>query len=356
MKYFIQYPLYEVCNLHCAYCLHGKRADIKDKEHPETEYCWSLEQYKTWRDRNLGSDEIILHLATGEPCFGKNIETMKRLFVELDREKFDILTNGTMPIPEYWETYSDRIVSIGATYHRKTMTPPQAESYDKNIRLMKSLGLPVYVKELLVEDDLELILQNRDRWENEGVPVKIQHFRETGKDDALDVNLAQYIDGMYRSYDFEIDECKCRAGYTGIILRMDGRVLVCWHDQRIVGNIQDGTYMPGAKVIKQVNADGIAKCHVYMPGEAIDRAKGKTLGEIRRELQKREMSMNRANNRADDGSVDVSAESYLFAASQRFQDGIKHLTSIVNEMSNVILQQNRKIADLTQNKETTAAQ
>jgi hypothetical protein len=350
MKYFIQYPLYETCNLRCAYCLHGHN-DITDVSQPAKEYQWTLEQYREWRNRNLyPGAEIVLHLATGEPCFGKNVRPMERLFIELHEEKFDILTNATIPMPAFWSQYANRIQAIGATCHRKTMTPIQMTRFGDNVRSMRDLGLPVYVKELLIRSELEAILRDRDQWSSLGIPVKLQHYCCTGckwdTDGRIDETMLKYVDDIYRTYDFEIDECRCRAGYEGIIIRMDGRVLTCWHDQRVIGSIQDCTYMSGARVVKQVNGDDAAACHVYMKGEAINAMYGKTLGDMKRHIQKLEEQMQNPKQQPGQSVVDVPIQTYLFSLSQRFQDAINHLSAIVNEMLNVISQQNDKIISL----------
>lgn len=351
-KYFIQYPLYPECNLNCLYCLHGAWRKIDGKP----EFKWSIDDYLRWRDKCLESGaDIVIHLSSGEPEFGRNKAVVDELMANTDRETFDILINGTLPTPETWLAHKYRIASIGATYHRKTVTEAQGLAFIKNVLKMRDDGLPVHVKELAFKSLMPETLAAKDFWEDRGVPFKIQHYRksrcDSDADGEIDEDLIWKIEPEYVTYDFDADCCACRKGHEGIILRLDGRVLACWHDQRIVGDIREATYAPGSRVVKHVADGGKIKYRVYLPGEDNDVSIGKTVGDLYKQfiINRRGRGMSKELAGSPTGAQQpktVDVQTYVFGINQRYADAVQNFERIFSDMANLICQQNAAIADL----------
>jgi hypothetical protein len=117
--------------------------------------------------------------------------------------------------------------------------------------MMKNLGFPIYVKEILFHEDREAILENKAHWENLGVEFNMQDF----KGSYLDISgegVPSYTpeDQVLISSEYirNIRDCRCKNGYTQLIVMRDGSIIPCYVLQEVIGNMVDGTYKPGYHV------------------------------------------------------------------------------------------------------------
>lgn len=188
-----------------------------------------------------------MHFHGGEPFISTNINTICTVIRSTSIERFDFLTNGLQSRENYARLlpYKDRIHRVGFTFHRKMMghIPSLVKMYEDNVHFLHDNGVPVYVKELLVHNDKEMIKENKRKWKALGIPFKIQDFKgyDRGKDfhevkdyDAEDWYL---VDFEYKKCN---DFCTCTRGYKTILIgghTLGGNVFACFEDMKIVGNI-----------------------------------------------------------------------------------------------------------------------
>jgi len=265
MKYYIQYPISVDCNLSCPYCFFTEEKNRSDLNAPD----FSVHEYNIWRDTHLkDADEILLHFQGGEPTTDKNISDIVEFLSNTSIEKIDLLTNGLGSIDSYEKLlpYRHRFHRIGFTFHRKVIGHDSnlCQTFHDNVLLMKSLGFPVYVKELLFSEETDRIISSKLSWEKYDIPFKIQDFK--GWDAGTDfTEYMNYTDEELALIDQEYlksgNECYCVKGYKNIIIRsgwMSGDILACWKDLTVIGNIKDNTYNPNYKIMVDTSyPDGI---------------------------------------------------------------------------------------------------
>lgn len=271
MKYYVEFPIKVDCNLECPYCFHsGRTTDEYKAKLASGEYStdrgFTIAQWNQWRDLHLGNaTEIIVHFAGGEPFHPANVPLWTEFLESTSVERFDMLSNGLGNRQDYalLLKYRERLDRIGLTYHRKVIHGNQAlvERYHSTVEFLHHAGLPVYVKELLFVDEREAIKANRAYWEGKGIPFKIQDFKGwdrgfsgeewakyTPEDEALISEEYKHV-GRY---------CSCRAKYRSFVIRghewMNGDVLACWRDPKVIGNIGDMTFNPAYKILKDHEA------------------------------------------------------------------------------------------------------
>jgi len=260
MKYYIQYPISLDCQLSCSYCF----LNYDRKTYGLREPKFKIDDYIKWRDTHLkDAEDIVIHFAGGEPFTNINTSKIVEFIKNTDNENIDLLSNGLSPLNNYEKliSFHNRIKRIGFTYHRKLIDDNYElkTKFIHNVLFMHNCGFKVYVKELLFEEDITSILENKAKWISVGIDFKIQDFK--GYNGGSDfTELKQYsnetrllIDDEYLKNPFE---CQCSKGYKNIIIRggwSDGDILACWKDPVVIGNIIDNTYDPNYLVINTDN-------------------------------------------------------------------------------------------------------
>ncbi|MBD3261399.1 MAG: 4Fe-4S cluster-binding domain-containing protein [Candidatus Altiarchaeales archaeon] len=285
-KYFVAYPISYDCNLRCDYCFH--------REHHENNYAekriFTVSDWCRFRDTHLkDAEDILVHFHGGETFLPTNINTICSFMRQTTMERVDFLTNGIQDPKHYRRMleFNDRIHRIGFTFHRKMIrdVPQLVEAFERNVYMVRDMGIPLYVKELLFVDLRDETLEAKRRWESEGIQFKIQDFKgyDRGRDFAefqrYEARDYLYIDSEYKrggAY------CACVKGYKNILIRghwNDGDVLACFEDGTVVGNIQQNWYHPGYKVYKdfdkgRIDVIGVPKLYrgtydrdLYKPGQ-----------------------------------------------------------------------------------------
>jgi len=274
VKYFVQYPIKiicsmrEVCGEHCYYCLHKEAWDLERAGTYEEKFLYdcpfTFGQYQAWRDKHLpDATEIIMELHGGEMSYGDNRRLTLDIIDAADKERFSLQTNGIGDVEFYKKLIrrKDKIERIGFTYHRAKIRGNQ-QSWDKfvnNVRTVREAGIKVYVKELLIPELRDAVMQGKMFWENIGVEFRIQDYRGVGGQ-----NPPQYtpedIKLMHPEYQHIVGaECACRRGYKNIIIRgydinaavFGGDVLACWHDPTVIGNINNDWYNPSYTIYRR---------------------------------------------------------------------------------------------------------
>ena len=294
MKYYIEFPILPDCNLKCSYCFHRlhHRAVAPEKCdkpwfecHRTFQRKFNLKDYIKFRDTHLkDASEIILHFAGGEPFIRSNLNAIKSIMSTCDKEKFDILSNGLHNGDKYlWlENYKDRIDRIGLTFHRKIIKDStfMKKRFIHNVLLLKHLGLNVYVKEILWPEFKEEIANDKKFLESKGVSVKIQDAK-TGhlEEDSVkyDLTCLQMISPEYNKA--KLKSCTCKKGYKSFCIigfeENSGDVVACWHDQKIIGNIQKNEFNPSYSVCINPNGsksvNGIGFYHEYKKEGCFDK-------------------------------------------------------------------------------------
>jgi len=117
--------------------------------------------------------------------------------------------------------------------------------------MMKDLGFPIYVKEILFHDERDAILENKKRWESLGVEFKIQDFKGSFlgiSGEGISTYTIEDQNLISREYIRNIRDCRCKNGYTQLIVLRDGPIVPCYLTQEVIGNMIDGTYKPGYHV------------------------------------------------------------------------------------------------------------
>ena len=265
-KYRVEFPIKFDCNLRCFYCFHS---DYHNNRHPYTdgkrfERKFSLVQWEQWRNKFLAdASEILIMFSGGEPFIPVNAHLCRELMEHCKGsiQSYEFLTNGLFNKEdvEFLKELKNKIRRIGFTYHRKMIDdkPELVKRFYDNLLYIKSMGIPVYVKELLrVEDKYEIIRHRVFLRKNYGIELKIQDFK--GNDRGLDcTEILQYTEADCALVDMEYKHavnqpCSCLRGYKGIAIRgydeYSGDVIACWHDPVVVGNIQEMRFNPNFTV------------------------------------------------------------------------------------------------------------
>jgi len=274
MKYYIEYPIPLDCFLQCEYCFHSRYfkkqngEDIKDKYIKdltgENKPVFTIEEYLLWRDTHLkDADEIIMHLMGGEPSDNRNVDVVYDILNKTNKEKIEIQSNG-LGNEEFFnklKDYKDKLHRVIFTFHRTVIKDNQKliDKFIKNVLLVKSFGITVIVKELLIVSQRDEILKNKKFWIAKDVQFKIQDFKGTQSGVSYE-EYQQYspIDFLLvdNEYKHDIDSCCCKRGYKNIIIRGydfgSGDVIACWFcPTSIIGNIKQNTFHPDYKIIKK---------------------------------------------------------------------------------------------------------
>jgi len=265
MKYFIQYPIMIVCGLKCSYCLHKEAWDLeRDGKFEEKFTCecpFTFAQYQAWRDKHLSdATEIIMELHGGEMSYGDNQRLTLDIIDAADKEKFSLQTNG-LGEGQFYEGLVKRkgkIERVGFTYHRAMITGNQYlwNKFVDNVHTIREARIGVYVKELLISELRDSIIQGKTFWENLGVEFRLQDYKGIGGHNAPQYT-PEYVALIHPEYQHVLGaECACRKGYKNIIIRgydinaavFGGDVLACWHDPTVIGNINNDWYSSNYRI------------------------------------------------------------------------------------------------------------
>jgi len=276
MKYYIGFPISLNCNLRCSYCYNQEfykyvdTGEGENKWHPQRTF--SFEEYRRWRDKYLSDGtDFIMHLFGGEPFCKQNSDDVFNIINFMDKERIDILTNG---IGE--RTVMERLCNfkpnkfhrIGFTYHRKTMMdkPELNEKFLENVYIIKSMGYPVYVKELMIKEYRDLIISNKRFWLSKGVDFKIQDFK--GEDKGIShEEYSKYtpLDHLLIDQEYKHgNPCSCINGYKSLFIRgfdmanvwpKGADVIACWHDPTVIGNILEDWYCSSGIVTRKTSGE-----------------------------------------------------------------------------------------------------
>ena len=252
MKYYVSFPIFYDCDLRCYYCF---SADSMMTNLPPVREV-TVSHYCAFRDKFLAdAEEIVVELNGGETFLPINVAAVTAFIKGTTTERIELQTNGIQSGDAYRSLlpFKDRILRIGFTYHRKMIhgVPTYRNAYESNVIMMKNLGFPVYVKEILFHEEREAILENKARWENLGVEFKIQDFKGTYlgvSGEGLKEYTVEDIRLISPEYIRNLSDCRCKHGYTQLIVMRDGKVIPCYTLQESVGNMVDGTYKPGYRV------------------------------------------------------------------------------------------------------------
>lgn len=260
MRYFIAYPIAKNCNLRCYYCYHTEHFESNFEEKQR----FTFKDYVRFRDTHLSdATEIIVHFHGGEPFLPGNSNTICSFIRSTQMEKADLLTNGLQDRSNYEKLLpiKDRIHRVGFTFHRQIISGVKSyvQKYEDNVKWLHSQGIPVYVKELMFPKLRDDILNYKRYWKSLGIPYKIQDFRGSdrgfsrdayGDYTPLDILL---VDSEYKHGG---EYCSCMKGFKNILIRggwNSGDVLACFEDPKVVGCVQDNTYHPDYKVLRDTS-------------------------------------------------------------------------------------------------------
>lgn len=265
MKYYIGFPISYNCNLRCKYCFHTEFFNYIDKGEGENVWhdkrTFSFMCYQKWRDKHLSdATDIVMHLYGGEPFCKENQADVFDIVFGVDKESIDILTNGVYRDPminSRIRMFKHKYHRIGFTYHREILDKSTTlrEMFKSNVEYVSGLGIPVYVKELLIKEYRDKILEHKRYWLSKNIDFKIQDFK--GIDSGIsNEEYSKYapIDHLLVSPEFKhTSPCSCKAGYKNLFIRgfdeaniwpKGGDVIACWYDQTVVGNIIEDWFDP----------------------------------------------------------------------------------------------------------------
>jgi len=264
MKYYIGFPISLHCNLRCFYCFNQEFYQYVDNNIGNNKWRdkrpFTFEDYRKWRNKHLkDATDIVMHLFGGEPFCPQNVDDVYSILNFMDKERIDILSNGICDplVIKRLEPYVHKFHRIGFTYHRACLkdSPILQERYEQNVLLVKQMGIPVYIKELLIKENRDLIFNNKRYWLSKGVHFKIQDFK------GVDRGLSQEEYAKYTNLDHLLVDpeykhgkiCSCMSGYRNIFIRgfdmadvwpKGGDVIACWHFPTVIGNIIEDWYNP----------------------------------------------------------------------------------------------------------------
>ena len=267
MKYYVEFPIKLDCGLNCFYCFNKDRFSpdyINNlKIVPDAEgRGFTLDQWNLFRETHLSdASEIIVYLCGGEPFFGDNKGLVVEFLERTSMEKVELQTAGLQSPDDYaiLEPFKSRMHRIGLTFHRKVIGGDGAlvDKFEKTVMMLKGRGFNVYVKELLFSDEKQNILRNKKKWMEAGVPFKIQDYKG---DFGGRGHKESYINSDFGLIDDEFLKkglfCSCKKGYKSFIVRghravscmYSGDIIACWHDYKVIGNIQRNEFVKDYRV------------------------------------------------------------------------------------------------------------
>jgi hypothetical protein len=206
-------------------------------------------QYMAWRDRHLlGGTEFLCELHGGE--ISQSPDAVFSIIDALDKERFQLQTNG-LGAPEFYDgliARKSKIDRIGFTFHRTEIDRIAGgrKTFERNVKLIRNSGIPVYVKELLILEHKAAILEHKKFWEARCVEFSIQDFKGyRGRNgDEQDRYAADDWAIVHEEYKHGGAQCHCRDGYKQVLIRgydiFAGDIVACWNDPCVVGNIIEG--------------------------------------------------------------------------------------------------------------------
>lgn len=264
MKYYIGYPITFHCNLRCEYCFHSEFHKFVDEgvgqNHWREKTTFTFEDYRRWRNKHLSDGtDFIMTLFGGEPFCKQNVENVFKIIETSDKERIDILSNGVCDnsIIQRLEKYKNKFHRIGFTFHRETLSGKDKlkEIFESNVMTVKSMGIPLYVKELMIVKHRDAIVENKRYWLSKGVEFKIQDFKGRVQGWSNE-EYKKYtpIDNLLISQEYKHgDICSCIKGYKNLFIRgydmadvweKGADVIACWYDPTVIGNILEDWYSP----------------------------------------------------------------------------------------------------------------
>lgn len=268
MKYYIEYPIPIECSLQCDYCFHSEawklQAESRDKflEKYEEACVFTLDQFKTWRDKHLAdASEFLVELSGGEMSHPRCQAYALNVLDNLGRSRFQLQTNGLGDEDFYREVIKrkDVVDRIGFTYHRKSidkLPDPQAaiDRFYRTVYLFKDAGFTVYIKEILFPHLKQYILEHKQKAEAQGIEFRIQDFKPIAGRSRTPYYTPEEMALVHPEYCHGGAHCACRPGYKNVIVRgfdyFAGDVIGCWQDPKPIGNILDDWYDPNYSVDK----------------------------------------------------------------------------------------------------------
>ncbi len=264
MKYLIQFPISIICDLHCSYCFHTEAFELELQNKKSEKYYdkrpFTIHQYIDWRNKYLSDgEEFLCELHGGECSYNENKDDVCNIIDTLDKEKFQLQTNGLGEEEFYNELVKrkDKIFRLGFTFHRDVIinNSDLVNKFKQNVMFCKENGLNVYVKELLIKKYREDIIENKKYWKELEIDFHIQDFKGYGRGKTFEeynkyTNLDKMlINNEYKHYGYY---CSCKEGYKNVIIRgfdiFAGDVLACWDDPCVVGNINEDWYNGDYKI------------------------------------------------------------------------------------------------------------
>lgn len=274
MKYYVAFPISFDCDLHCWYCFHANRHTSNydgacgDSHDTVPGRRFTLLDWDRFRDTHLkDATDILVHFHGGETFLPTNAHTVAAFMKHTKMERADLLTNGLQEPASYRTIaeYASRVNRVGFTFHRRIIEdcPELVERFEKNAEYVRDLGVPVYIKELLFAGTRETLLGAKRRWEDKGFKYKIQDFKGTDRGRSFE-EWRRYSAEDMLAIDSEYkrggDECACMRGYKNILIRggwRGGDVLACFEDPVVVGRLQDCSYHPDYRIVKDFQAGKI---------------------------------------------------------------------------------------------------
>jgi hypothetical protein len=266
MKYRIDWPIQKDCFLNCPYCFHREYHTNTGCYSNGTRYDrgFTMGEWYLWRDKFLtNAEKIVLNLHGGEPFFGTNLDLVQEC-IQTDINHihyYDLLSNGLSPTYNYEQVLLpvlNRIERITFTYHRSVIQDnlKLTNQFIDTVLFVKSLGVKVFVKELLITKYREEIVKNIMFWKAKDVDVKVADF----KGNYLGSSFEEYQN--YNFFDHAIIHpefkhslstfCSCMEGYKTLGIygydQFGGNVVGCWLDPCVVGNVKDDWFNPNYKV------------------------------------------------------------------------------------------------------------
>jgi len=268
VKYYVAYPISPACDLHCAYCFHSSHhqrnyeGTVGEEGDATVKRRMSLLDWDRFRDTYLkNADDILVHFHGGETFIPTNAHTVLTFMRHTRFERADLLSNGLQSEDSYrtLSEYADRVDRIGLTFHRKVIgdVPEFVDRFERNADFIRQIvGDRVYIKELLFAGTRKTLLEAKRRWEKRGFRYKIQDFKGTDRGRDFE-EFRHYTPEDLLAIDKEYlrggTECACKRGYRNVLIRggwHDGDIIACFEAPVVVGNIQECTYDPNYRIVK----------------------------------------------------------------------------------------------------------
>jgi hypothetical protein len=248
LKYYVSFPIFYDCDLRCYYCF---SADSMRTNMPPPRQV-TVSHYNAFREKFLAdAEEIVVELNGGESFLPMNNAAVLNFIRRTETDKIELQSNGLQPGDMYKSLipFKERILRLGFTYHRKMIhtVPSFRETYKNNVLMMRDLGFPIYVKEILFPEEREAIRENKAHWESLGVDFKVQDFKGSFLGSSGE-QLSEYSPEDYvllsNEYVRNQSDCRCKKGYKQLLVMRDGSILACYVIPDVVGNMIEGTYSP----------------------------------------------------------------------------------------------------------------